>query len=102
MDEWRFFLMQHVGLGDSQGLEIIGYDEESKSFKSHYFGSTNTILEYVYSLKDDRLTVSIDMPGRKGQFIATFSDDGNSFTGRWDWMQDGVPMGYDATMTRII
>ena len=102
--EWMeggFFLMQHVDLGDSKGIEIIGYDEESKALKSHYFGNTGSILEYVYEVGDDTLTVSIDIPGVKGQFTGKFSDDGNTFTGSWEWTKDGVKMGYDATMTRV-
>ena len=93
------FLLQHVDFGDSKGIEIIGYNAESNSLTSHYFDVSGKILEYTYELHDDTLTVSIDMPRAKGQFSATFSDD-DTYTGRWDWTQDGVKMGYDATMIK--
>ena len=94
------FLLQHVDFGDTKGIEIIGFDEESKSLKSHYFDGSGKILEYTYELHNDVLTVSIDMPRAKGQFIAKFSDDGNIYTGSWNWTQDGVKNSYDATMTK--
>jgi hypothetical protein len=95
------FLMQHVNLGEAKGIEIIGYDEKSKSLKSHYFeGSTGKHLEYTYQLENDTLTVSIDMPQAKGQFIGKFNDDNNAYTGRWDWTQEGKKMGYEAKMTK--
>jgi len=37
--EGGFFLVQYVDLEDARGLEFIGYDEESKTLKSHYFGA---------------------------------------------------------------
>jgi hypothetical protein len=95
------FLLQHVDFGDSKGIEIIGFDEESKSLRSHYFDGSGKILEYTYELHDDTLTVSIDMPRSKGQFIAKFSDNGNTYTGSWNWTQDGVKESYDAIMTKI-
>lgn len=95
------FLLQHVDFGDSKGIEIIGFDEESKSLRSHYFDGSGKILEYTYELHDDTLTVSINMPRAKGQFIAKFSDNGDAYTGSWDWTQEGVKKNYDATMTKI-
>jgi hypothetical protein len=41
------------------------------------------------------------MPQAKGQFAARFSSDGKSFTGRWDWIEDGERKGYAATLARI-
>jgi hypothetical protein len=41
------------------------------------------------------------MPGRHGQFRATFAENGNSYAGRWQWLQDGKRMSYDAAMRRI-
>jgi hypothetical protein len=94
------FLLQHLDFGDSKGIEIIGFDEESKSLRSHYFDRSGKILEYTYELHNDTLTVSINMPRAKGQFISKFSDNGNTYTGRWNWIQDGVKKSYDAMMTK--
>lgn len=96
------FLLQHVDLEGARGLEIIGYDEESESLRSHYFDSSGRILEYMYEVGDDTLVISIDMPRVKGQFRGKFGKDGNSGAGRWEWTQDGVKMGYDAALTRWV
>ena len=94
------FLLQHVDFDDSKGIEIIGFDEESKSLRSHYFDGSGKILEYTYELHGDTLTVSINMPRANGQFIAKFSDNGDTYTGSWDWTQDGVKKNYHAMMTK--
>jgi uncharacterized protein YcsI (UPF0317 family) len=52
-------------------------------------------------VEDDTITVSIDMPRAQEQFVGKFSDEETSSTGRWEWTQDGVTMGCDATMTRV-
>jgi hypothetical protein len=80
---------------------MIGYDKESRSLKSQFFGANDYILEYTYKIEGDTLTISIDMPQAKGQFAARFSADGNSFSGRWDWIEGGEKKGYAATLTRI-
>ena len=96
------FLVQHIDFGDAKGIEIIGYDEKSKSLKSHYFeGSTGKHLEYTYQLEDNTLTVSIDMPKAKGQFIGKFNEDNSVYVGRWDWNEEGKKMGFEAEMTKI-
>ncbi|GAB3226995.1 hypothetical protein [Spirosoma arcticum] len=100
--EGGYFLIQEVDLnGGAKGIEFIGYDAESKTLKSHYFNNTGNLLEYTYKTEGKAYTVAIDMPGRKGQFVAEFSDDDNTLTGRWDWTQDGEKMGYNATMRRM-
>jgi hypothetical protein len=102
--EWLpggFFLMQNIDFGDTKGIEMIGYDKESRSLKSQFFGASELILEYTYKIEGDILTISIEMPQAKGQFAARFSADGNSFTGHWDWIENGEKKGYAATLTRI-
>jgi hypothetical protein len=73
---------------------------ESESLKLHYFDNSGSILEYTYEVDDDTIAVLLDMPRAKRQFIGRFSDDGNTYTGGWEWTQDGVKMAYAATMTR--
>ena len=99
--EGGFFLIQEVDMDGARGTEFIGYDTESSTLKSHYFSNTGDLLEYTYKAAGKTHTVSIDMLGRKGEFVAEFSDDDNTFAGRWDWTQDGEKMGYNATMTRV-
>ena len=101
--EWMtggYFLMQRVNLGGSKGVEIIGYDAASNSLKSRYFGNGGEILEYTYEVEDDTLIVSIDMPHAEGDFIGTFNADRSAISGSWEWVENGVAKGYDATLTR--
>jgi hypothetical protein len=92
---------ENIEFGETKGIETIGYNKESRSLKSQYFGVSDLILEYTHKIEGDALTVSIDMPQAKGQFAARFSSDGKSFTGRWDWIEAGERKGYAATLARI-
>ena len=102
--EWMeggFFLMQHVQLnqGDqkTQGIEIIGYDQESNSLKSHYFGSDGSILEYTWNVSDDTLTIWFGTSDSPAFYRGRFSADGNTNSGAWEWPGGG----YESTMTRV-
>lgn len=104
--EWLpggFYLLHHVDLQESQGMELIGYDAASQSLKAHYFeGNTGQLLEYTYALTGTTLTISFDkMDGQEvsGQFVGTFSDN-DTFSGRWEWEENGGKKGYDVTYTR--
>jgi hypothetical protein len=101
--EWMeggFFLVQHVDLDQAgqrtRGVEYIGHDEETGSLRSHYFG-TGQILEYVYEVTGDTLTIWFGAVGSPASFTGTFSDDGTTNTGRWSWPGGG----YDSTITRV-
>lgn len=95
------FVLQRMSFGDNRGIEIIGYDDDSGTLKSHYYGMDGKVLEYEYEMDADTLIISIDTPQTQGDFVATFSADGSRYSGSWEWSQDGVPMGYDALMTRV-
>ncbi len=45
------FLVQHIDLtgddGDTRGVEYIGWDPETQTLRSHFFGSSGEILEYT-------------------------------------------------------
>jgi hypothetical protein len=100
--EWMeggYFLVQHVELehgGErTRGVEYIGYDEESQALRSHYFG-TGQILEYVYEVSGDTLTIWFGEAGSPARYTGTFSEDGTTNTGAWSWPGGG----YDSTITR--
>lgn len=102
--EWMeggFFLVQHVDLEHGgnkiKGTEYIGYDEESKVLRTHYFDSAGSILEYTYELHDDTLTIWFGEKGSPAKFEGKFSDDGDTNTGGWTWPGGG----YESTMTRV-
>lgn len=102
--EWMeggFFLVQHVDLEHGgnkiKGTEYIGYDEESKVLRTHYFDSAGSILEYTYELHDDTLTIWFGEKGSPAKLEGKFSDDGDTNTGGWTWPGGG----YESTMTRV-
>jgi hypothetical protein len=75
--EWMegdHFLIQHVNLIQdgraTTGVEYIGYDAESGTLKSHFFGSTGDILEYVYEVTDRELTIWFGQPGSPARYRA--------------------------------
>jgi len=85
------------------GAEYIGYDGENKNLRSYVFSSMGpgpfggVALEYVWEVGDDALTIWGGFVGSPASFKGTFSDDGNTLTGRWEWPGGG----YDSTMTRV-
>ncbi|MBX3083238.1 MAG: DUF1579 family protein [Anaerolineae bacterium] len=102
--EWMeggFFLLQHVDLvrvGETvKGIEYIGYDEVSKTLKSHYFGTTGDLLEYVWEPIDYTLTIWVGEIGSPACYRSKFSNNFNTNVGRWEWPGGG----YDITMTRV-
>ena len=94
------FLVQRVDLvqGGERNtcVEYIGYDQERSALRSHFFGNGGDILEYVYELDADTLTIWFGGVGSPAFFRGEFSDDGNTNTGRWVWPGGG----YESTMTR--
>ncbi|MEK7153268.1 MAG: hypothetical protein AAB834_04935 [Patescibacteria group bacterium] len=100
--EGKRILLQRVDLDGAKGIEVIRYDQERKVLTSYYFDNSGSkVLNYIYKVANRTLTVTLDMPDRKGALTAALSDDGNTLTGRWDWVQDGTKMGYDATLTKV-
>lgn len=112
--EWlgggRNFMVQYLGGDGASGIEVIGYDDASGLLKSHFYASDSGMLDnggksitYVYSITDDTLEIALDgMPDRSGSFVAKLSDDDRIMDGRWDWVQDGEQMGYDAHIHKAV
>lgn len=102
--EWMdggFFLLQHVDMKHGgrtiKGVEYIRWDDENKVLKSHYFGTSGDYLEYVYELDGDTLIIWGGYVGSPAVFRGTFSADGRSNTGAWEWPGGG----YESTMNRV-
>jgi hypothetical protein len=95
------FLVQDVDLtgddGGTRGVEYIGWDPESRTLRSHFFGSSGEILEYTYDLTGDALTIWFGGPDSPAKFVGTFDATGDRNTGAWRWPGGG----YESTMTRI-
>ena len=96
------FLVQTVDLvatdGElTRGVEYIGWDPESQTLRSHFFGNSGEILEYTYDLSGDTLTIWFGGPDSPAKFVGTFEATGNRNTGAWQWPGGG----YESNMTRI-
>jgi hypothetical protein len=108
--EWMeggYFLVQHVELeyGGRQikGTEIIGHlrridEAPSSEIWSRFYSTTDGLtLDYVYQLAGDALTIWYGEKDSPNHFTGKFSEDGNSYSGEWEWPGGG----YKATATRV-
>ena len=82
--EWTeggFFLLQHVDLGGTKGLEVIGHEHKygenpSADIRSRYYGfSEGETLDYTYEIKDDTLTIWMGERNSPAYYEGTFGDD---------------------------
>ena len=94
------WLIQNVDiLADSQptrGVEYIGYDRESDSLRSHFFGAAGEILEYTYALEGTVLTIYYGGPDSPAKYVGAFDDDFTRNSGAWSWPGGG----YESTMIK--
>lgn len=104
--EWAeggFFLLQHVELDGTRGLEVIGHERPygqppSRDIRSRYFGfAEGETLDYTYEVVDDTLTIWMGERDSPAFYRGTFSGDGNTLTGAWHYPGGG---GYSTTSTR--
>ena len=94
-------MLQWIDFGGATGLEVISFDPKSQSLKSRYYDSSGMTLDYTYAVEGDRITISIDMDGRKGQFAGVFASDGASLRGEWNWTDGGRQLSYEALLERM-
>lgn len=104
--EWAdggFFLLQHVELGGSRGLEIIGHDrkygeEPSRDIRSHYYGfAEGETLDYTYEVTDDALTIWMGERDSPAYYRGTFDAEATTLTGAWHYPGGG---GYSTVSTK--
>lgn len=107
------FLIQHTDGGppppdappewaaNSPGLvtTIIGLDDSTGRFYMLYADARDVFRVYQMELGDGAWRVWRDAPGFFQRFTGTFSDDGNSITGRWEVSRDGVTWEHDFDLT---
>jgi hypothetical protein len=94
------FLVQTIDMtadGEpTKGVEYIGWDPETQTLRSHYFGASGEILEYTYQVAGDTLTIWFGGTDSPAKFVGTFDASGNRNTGGWQWPGGG----YESNMTR--
>jgi Protein of unknown function (DUF1579) len=92
-----FFLIHRfdgrVGEGEAACIEIIGYDPEGDLYPVHTFYNTGVTTKWEYRERDGAwtLTGGWDMGGKpmKVRATVTFSDGGQTMTGKWEHSTDG-------------
>lgn len=104
--EWLpggFFLVHrwdaHMPDGQTQGIEIIGYDAESRTYTMHTFDNQGNAGVMQASVEGDTWTFT----GESLRFTGSFRDGGNTIAGMWEQRsQDGshwIPW-LDVTLTK--
>jgi hypothetical protein len=70
--------------------------------RSHLMGTDGSNFTYTYDIEGDTFWYYFGDKNSESFSRATFSKDGNSFAGRWQWTEaDGKTYSYDYTATRM-
>jgi hypothetical protein len=93
--EWlteRTFLIERWVVPEAfDGIAIIGAGEQPDSFRRHYFDARGEHRIYEMTLDEGVWKQWRDAPDPFPQrFSATFADDGQTISGRWEKARDGV------------
>jgi Protein of unknown function (DUF1579) len=104
--EWvagRFFVVHtaygRVGDVDVGGIELIGYDPETKTFRTHFFDSQGNISSQDLTFDDGTWTWS----GTHARATGVLSDGGRTMPTLHEWSDDGVSWrpSMDVTLRKI-
>ncbi len=104
--EWMpggFFILHtaygRVGDFDGGGTEIIGYDAESKRYRTHFFDSQGNLITEELTIQGDTWT----WQGEKTRCTGVFSDHGKTLTAHHERSADGVNWvpAMDVTLTKV-
>ena len=104
--EWvpgRFFVLHtaygRIGDADVGGVELIGYDAASQTYRAHFFDSQGTLSTEELTIQGDTCTWT----GATTRCTAVFTDHGKTLTAHHERLDDGgnwVP-AMDVTLTRV-
>ena len=100
------FLRQHSQIPNSdfpRSTSVIGPDDAAEAYCMLYFDSRGVSRIYQMSLNANTWKLWRDFPGFSQRFIATFSDDRNVMTARWERSSDGSnwELDFRETYTRV-
>lgn len=107
--EWMeggFFFIQHFNLtyGEMKikGIEYTGFDEDTQTLRSRLLDIRGANFTYTWDIEGDTMWYWFGEKGSPNFSRGTFSKDGNTITGRWQWPEDdGTTGGYEYITTRI-
>jgi hypothetical protein len=82
------------------GLAVIGFHPDRGIYLQHYFDSRGVARVYEMDFADGVWTLSRSAPDFspldfRQRWRATFSQDGNTITGRWEICHDGTTWEHD-------
>lgn len=108
--EWAqggYFLLQHIDIVHDgrpiKAIELIGRlhpldGGPSTDIRSRVYSyNDGYTIDYVYELEGDTLTIWGGEKGAPAFYRATFSSDGNTLAGSWQWPGGG----YSTLSTRV-
>jgi hypothetical protein len=85
-----------------KGIEYVGFDEETQTLRSHLIGVGGENFTYTWDIEGDIWTIWFGDKGSKNFYQGTFSKDGNTVTGRWQWPEgEGRTGGFTFTSSRV-
>lgn len=91
--EWApggFFVVHstygRIGETDAGGIEIIGYDRESETYRTHFFDNQGNRQHQELKIRGD----SVKWIGEKTRCKATLSPDGTVMTAHHERSEDGA------------
>lgn len=96
------FLLQHAEVPNSDfpsETAVMGPDETAGTWCMLYFDSRGVSRIYHMTLSGGIWTLWRNFPGFSQRFLGTFSDDGNTITGRWETSADGSTWEHDFNLT---
>ena len=98
--EGGYFLVQKVDFTRDEhairGVEYIGFDEDTQTLRSHYMDNNGSNFTYTWEIDGDTIRIYFGDTDSDNFFEGTFSEDGKSYRGKWQWPGGG----YEATMTK--
>ena len=91
-----------ITAAEDQGVESIGLDEETKTLRSHLMDNHGSNFVSTRDIEDDTLRIWFGDKGSDNFYQGTFSEDGNTNSGRWQWPEvGGRTGGYASSMSRV-
>jgi hypothetical protein len=107
--EWMvggFFMIAHLDQLYNgvkvKGVEYVGFDEDTRTLRSHFMDIRGCNFTYTYDINGDSFFYWFGEKGSNNFARGAFSNGGNTITGRWQWqMSDGKAGGYEYEMNRV-
>lgn len=107
--EWMeggFFLIHHFDLRQGEehhkGVEYIGFDENTQTLRSRLMEINGSNFYYTYELVGHTFWYWFGDRGSGNYSKSVFSEDFNSYKGKWHWpMPDGSTGGFSFKAEKI-